>query len=60
MTGARTGARQGRTLGHPAQLGGSIVVAPGGEIVASHMAQDASDNASPDELLAAVASAARA
>jgi AhpC/TSA antioxidant enzyme len=45
--------RQGRTIGHPAQLGGAMVVAPGGEVVFSHMARDASDNPPPDELLEA-------
>ena len=59
LTTARTGARQGRTLGHPAQLGGAMVISPGGEVVWSHLAQDASDNASPEEILGAVASATR-
>ena len=59
LTGARTGARQGRTLGHPAQLGGAMVIAPGGEVVWSHMAQDAGDNASPEAILEAAASATR-
>jgi hypothetical protein len=44
---------QGRIIGHPAQLGGAMVIAPGGEVVWSHMAEDASDNASPKEILAA-------
>jgi peroxiredoxin len=44
---------QGRIIGHPAQLGGAMVIAPGGEITWSHMAENASDNASPDEILAA-------
>jgi hypothetical protein len=52
LTGALTGQRQGRTIGHPAQLGGAMVVAPGGEVAWSHMAEDASDNASPEEILA--------
>ena len=56
LTGARTGARQGKTLGHPAQLGGAMVIVPGNEVAWSHMAQDASDNASPQEILAAVRS----
>lgn len=55
----RTGKLQGRTIGHPAQLGGAIVVAPGGKVIWSHMAGDASDNASPDEILAAASAAAR-
>ena len=58
LTRRQTGQRQGRTLGHPAQLGGAMVIAPGGEVAWSHMAEDASDNASPEEILAAVAAAA--
>jgi len=54
LTTLRTGKLQGRTIGHPAQLGGAMVIAPGGEIVWSRMARDASDNASPEEILAAV------
>jgi hypothetical protein len=57
LTGARTGARQGKTLGHPAQLGGAILITPGGDVAWAHMASDASDNASPDEILAAARSA---
>jgi prostamide/prostaglandin F2alpha synthase len=60
LTSARTGQRQGRTLGHPAQLGGAMVIAPGGEVVWSHMAQDAGDNATAEQILAAIPSAARA
>jgi len=54
LTTLRTGRRQGRTLGHPAQLGGTLVIAPGNEILWAHMAGDASDNASPEEILASV------
>lgn len=57
VTSVRTGRVQGRTLGHPAQLGGTIVIRPGNEIVYSHMAQDASDNAAPDDIVAALRSA---
>lgn len=53
LTTLRTGKLQGRTLGHPAQLGGTMVIAPPNEIVWSRMAEDAGDNASPDEILAA-------
>jgi len=53
MTSLRTGRMQGRTIGHPAQLGGAMVIAPGGEIAWSHMSEDASDNAPPEEILAA-------
>jgi len=45
--------RQGKVIGHPAQLGGAMVVAPGGEVTWSHMAEHASDNSSPEEILAA-------
>jgi len=54
LTTLRTGKLQGRTLGHPAQLGGAIVVAPGGQTVWSHVASDASDNAPPEEILRAL------
>jgi peroxiredoxin len=54
LTTLRTGKLQGRTIGHPAQLGGTVLIAPPGEIVYSHMAKDASDNASPEEILAAL------
>jgi peroxiredoxin len=51
---ARTGKVQSRTDGHTAQLGGTLVVAPGGRVTWSHIASDASDNASPEEILEAV------
>jgi len=54
LTSARTGKTQGRTLGHPAQLGGAMVLGPGNEVLWSHMSQDAGDSASPEEILAAV------
>jgi AhpC/TSA antioxidant enzyme len=56
LTTLRTGKLQGRTLGHPAQLGGAMVIAPPNEIVFSRMAKDASDNASPEEILASAGS----
>ena len=56
-TTLRTGRMQSRTLGHPAQLGGAMVIAPDGTVVWSHMSEDASDNASPEEILRAVRSA---
>ena len=58
LTTARTGRLQTRTIGHPAQLGGAMVIAPDGRVVWSHMSQDASDNAEPEEILAAVRTAA--
>ena len=51
---------QGRVIGHPAQLGGAMVIAPGGKVTWSHMADDASDNASPEEILAAARQASTA
>jgi peroxiredoxin len=53
MATARHGVIQGRTIGHPAQLGGALVIARGGEVAFSHISRDAGDNASPQELLAA-------
>jgi peroxiredoxin len=44
----------GRNTADEAQLGGSIVVAPGGQIVFAHLSDNASDVASADELLRAV------
>lgn len=54
LTTLRTGKLQGRTIGHPAQLGGAMVISPENEVVWSHMAKDASDNAAPDEILSAL------
>jgi hypothetical protein len=53
-TSRRTGLRQGRTIGHPAQLGGTMVIEPDASVVWSHMSQDASDNATAEEILAAL------
>jgi peroxiredoxin len=58
VTGARYGVVQGRTVGHPAQLGGAMVIVPDGAVTWSHMAQDASDNAEPEAILAAARAAA--
>jgi hypothetical protein len=41
-------------VGHPAQLGGVLVVAPGDDILYVHLAEDASDNPPNTEVLAAV------
>lgn len=54
LTTARTRQVQGRTIGHPAQLGGAMVIDRNGEIVWSHMSKDASDSAPPEEILTAV------
>ena len=45
---------QGPTQGHPAQLGGVLVVAPGGAVAWSHLADNAADNPPNEEVLAAV------
>ncbi len=45
---------QGKTIGHAGQLGGALVIAPGGRVVFAQIAHDAGDNASPGELLAAI------
>jgi peroxiredoxin len=55
---AHTGRTQTRTVGHPAQLGGALLIEPDGRVAWSHMAEDASDNASPEEILAAIREAA--
>jgi hypothetical protein len=54
MTSLRTGKMQTRTIGDPTQLGGAMVIAQDGRVAWSHMARDAGDNVSPEELLAAV------
>ena len=38
-----TGVRQGKTVGHPAQLGGLMLVTPGGDVPWAHLSDDASD-----------------
>jgi hypothetical protein len=45
---------QGKTIGHPAQLGGALVVAPGEHVLLEQRARDASDNVPPADLLAAI------
>jgi hypothetical protein len=57
VTGLREKTVQGRTIGDANQLGGAIVVRPDGTVVWSHMSTDAGDNASPEEILAAVRAA---
>jgi hypothetical protein len=58
LTGARERTIQTRTIGDANQLGGTLVIAPGGKVTWSHMSKDASDNASPEDILAAVRDAA--
>ena len=50
----RTRKLQTRPIGHPAQLGGVLVVRPDATVAWSHMSQDASDNSQPREVLAAL------
>jgi hypothetical protein len=54
---ATTGIVQGTTQGHPAQLGGVLVVAPGGAVAWSHVAENAADNPPNEDVLAAVKAA---
>ena len=49
---------QGRTQGHPAQLGGVLVIAPGGAVTWAHLANDAGDNPPNAEVLEAARAAA--
>ena len=56
-TSRKTGLTQGKTIGHPAQLGGAMVIEPDGTVSWSHIADDASDNASPEEIAEALESA---
>ncbi len=57
LTGLREKTIQGRTVGSPNQLGGTLVIAPDGRITWSHMSKDAGDNATPEEILDAVSRA---
>jgi peroxiredoxin len=50
---------QGRTVGHPAQLGGVMIVKPGDEITYVHLADDAGDNPPNSEVLAAAKAASK-
>jgi peroxiredoxin len=50
---ARDKVVQGKTIGHPAQLGGVMIVKPGGELAYVHLADDASDNPPNSEVLEA-------
>ena len=54
LTSLRTGKVQGRTQGDNAQLGGVMIVLPGGDVPWTHLAEDAGDNAPPEEVLEAL------
>jgi len=53
MIRSRGKAMQTRVIGHPYQLGGAMIVMPDGRVAWAKMAQDATDNAGPEEILAA-------
>lgn len=59
LAARRDGVVQGRTVGHPAQLGGVLVVRPDNSIAYVHLADDASDNPPNDEVLEAARAAAK-
>jgi hypothetical protein len=52
--GSRGKVRQGKVIGHPAQLGGAALILPDGSIPWSHLSENPSDNASPEEITEAV------
>jgi peroxiredoxin len=54
LTGVREKTIQTRTVGDANQLGGALVIDTEGNVTWSHLSKDASDNASPEEILAAV------
>ena len=51
--GARSGVVQGRIVGDAAQLGGAMIIAPGGEVVFRQASENAGDTVEPADLLAA-------
>lgn len=53
-TSAKEKVRQGATVGHAAQLGGTVLVLPDGSVPWTHLSDDASDNASVDEIVEAI------
>ena len=48
------GAMQGKVIGHPAQLGGVLVIDRDGSVVWSHLGEEASDIPPNDAVLAAI------
>ncbi len=50
--GARSRVMQGRIVGDAAQLGGAMIIAPGGEVVFRQASEHAGDTVERDELLA--------
>ena len=52
--GARSRVTQGRIIGDAAQLGGAMVIRPGGDVVFRQQSANAGDTIEPPELLEAV------
>jgi hypothetical protein len=50
----RSGVVQGRPIGNVSQLGGALVVRPGGEVALQHRSEHAGDSVEPETLLAAL------
>jgi peroxiredoxin len=57
LTSVREKTLQTRTQGSPTLLGGALVIRPDGAVTWSHMSTDAGDNASPEQILAALRAA---
>ena len=55
--GARSGVTQGRIIGDAAQLGGALIVAPGGDVVYEQVQRNAGDTIEPGALLDAAKAA---
>lgn len=51
-----SGVFQGKVVGHPAQLGGLMLVTPGSDVPWAHLSGDASDYPPNDEVLEAIRS----
>lgn len=58
--GARSRVIQGRVIGDPMQLGGAMIVVPGGTVAFEHTQQHAGDTTPPAALLQAARAAAAA
>ena len=53
--GLRSGVVQGRVIGDAAQLGGAVVIAPGGEVLLRQASEHAGDTIAADDLVAVAA-----
>ena len=53
--GKRSGVTQGRIIGDAAQLGGAIIVAPGGDVLFRQASEHAGDTIEPADLLTVTA-----